>query len=61
MFIEFMKMNAVRQARAWYAKTSHHKGFDPYWSIDIQIRLLFIGLKGPTREETWQTKNMISV
>ena len=32
-----------------------------YWTIDIQIRLLFIGLKGPTREETWQTKNMVSV
>ena len=59
MFIEFMKMDAVRQARTRYPKTGHDKGFDPYWTINIQIRLLFIGLEGPAREETWQTKNMV--
>jgi len=30
-------------------------------TIDFQICLLFIGLKGTARKETWQTKNMVSV
>ena len=56
-----MKMDAVRQARTRYAKTGHDKGFDASWTINIQIRLLFISLESPAREETWQTKNMVSV